>query len=608
MVSTTRNQIAIAVAPMKPVIMPSRRKLWGRSAIDVLASNECKSRSGKIRNHRVYSKRHCTPCLGARIAGLAPFSPIVPSRLPGLPHRFSNAQPLKMFSRTIRIAILLALTVCGATPTILESQTPKRTTTRRRARRPRPRAPAVPIVRYSTLSNSADLATTLSGLTGRTRGGMWGAMVVSLTRGDTLYALNAGEQMLPASTMKLLTSAIALDRFGPDYQFSTDALRDAAVGPDGTLTGNLYLRGDGDPALSGKFLPGGPSAPMNRLADLVASKGIRRVTGSVIGDATGFDDEKVPQGWLTRYLQASYAARVSALSLNENVVVVAVTPTAAGKPASVVLEPSTSAIPLVANVRTVAGVGARLAFRKQGDGTITASGSVGARTGTRRYVYIVEDPASFATGAFLNALIARGVRVDGGIRLGKTPPTATKVASLLSPPLASMIAAMNRESINHYAELLFRNAARGPQRNAVGSVANASGVLDSFFASKVGVDTSSLKFADGSGLSTIDRVTPRAQVQLLGYAHHAQWGPWLHSSLPVAGDSELLKRRMRNTPAEGNLHAKTGTTNDVIALAGYVTAVNGEVLAFSFLYNGRDRWTAKSMIDVMSETLASFGR
>jgi D-alanyl-D-alanine carboxypeptidase/D-alanyl-D-alanine-endopeptidase (penicillin-binding protein 4) len=514
-----------------------------------------------------------------------------------------------MFSRKIRIAILVALTVCGATPAILESQTQKRTTTRRRVRRPRSnRPPAVPVVRYGTPRSSADLATTLGGLTGRTRGGMWGVMVVSLSRGDTLFAYNAGEQMLPASTMKLLTSAIAFERFGPDYQFSTDALRDAAVGPDGTLTGNIYLRGDGDPALSGKFLPGGPSAPMNRLADLVASKGVKHVTGSVIGDASGFDDQKVPQGWLTRYLQASYAARVSALSLNENVVVVAVTPTSSGNPATVALEPSTSAIPLVANVRTVAGGGARLSFRKQGDGTIVASGSIGARTSTRRYVYIVEDPASFATGAFLNALIARGIKVDGGIRLGRTPPTATKVASLLSPPLASMIAAMNRESINHYAELLFRNAARGPKRDAVGSVANASGVLDSFFASKVGVDTSSLIFADGSGLSTIDRVTPRAQVQLLGYAHRAQWGPWLHSSLPVAGDSKLLRRRMRNTPAEGNLHAKTGTTNDVIALAGYVTAVNGEVLAFSFLYNGRDRWTAKSMIDVMSETLASFGR
>jgi serine-type D-Ala-D-Ala carboxypeptidase/endopeptidase (penicillin-binding protein 4) len=512
-----------------------------------------------------------------------------------------------MFSRKIQIAILVALTVFGATPTIVEAQTKKRTTTTRRRAKRRP-APAVPTVRYSAPRSSADVASTLAGLTGRTRGGTWGAMVISLTRGDTLYALNPGEEMLPASTMKLFTSAIAFETFGPNYRFSTDALRDAPVGPDGTLNGNLYIRGDGDPALSGKFLPGGASAPMNRLADLVAQQGIKHITGSVIGDATGFDDQKIPEGWLTRYLQASYAARVSALSLNENLIAVAVTPTAAGKPATVALEPSTSAIPLVSNVRTVAGSGARLSFRKLGNGTIQANGSIGTRAGTRKYVYIVEDPPSFATGAFMNALMARGVKVDGGVKLGKTPPTATKVTGLPSPALATMIAAMNRESINHYAELLFRDAARGPTRNAVGSVQNASSVLDKFFATKVGVDTSRLIFADGSGLSTLDRVTPRSQVQLLSYAHRASWGPWLHSSLPVAGNSELLKRRMRNTPAEGNLHAKTGTTNDVIALAGYVTAVNGEVLAFSFLYNGRDRWTAKSMIDVMSETLASFGR
>jgi D-alanyl-D-alanine carboxypeptidase/D-alanyl-D-alanine-endopeptidase (penicillin-binding protein 4) len=515
-----------------------------------------------------------------------------------------------MFSRKVRIAILVALAACGATPTILEAQTKKRaTTTRRRVRRPsRNRPPAVPVVRYSSPRSSADLATTLAGLTGRTRSGTWGAMVVSLTRGDTLYADNAGESMLPASTMKLLTSAVAFERFGPTYQFSTDALRDGSVGPDGTLTGNLYLRGDGDPALSGKFLPGGASAPMNRLADLVASQGINNVTGDVIGDASGFDDQKIPEGWLSRYLQASYAARVSALSLNENLVAVSVSPSSPGKPAIVTLEPSTSAIPLVANVRTVAGGGARLGFRKLGNGTIQANGSIGTRAGTRKYVYIVEDPASFATGAFRDALIARGIKVDGRIRLGRTPPTAVKVASLLSPPLAIMIAAMNRESINLYAELLFRNAARGPKRDAIGTVANASSVLEGFFASKIGIDTTRLFFADGSGLSTLDRVTPRAQVQLLGYAHRSSWGPWLHSSLPVAGDSELLKRRMRNTPAEGNLHAKTGTTNEVVALAGYVTAINGEVLAFSFLYNGRDRWVAKSMIDVMSESLASFGR
>src|SRR4051812_31389775 len=381
--------------------------------------------------------------------------------------------------------------------------------------------------------------------------------------------------MLPASTMKLLTSSIAFETFGPNYQFSTDALRDGAVGPDGTLTGNLYIRGDGDPALSGKFLPGGSAAPMNRLADLVVQKGIKRVTGNIIGDASGFDDQKIPEGWLSRYLQASYAARVSALSLNENLVAVAVTPTAPGKPAAVTLEPSTSAIPLVANVRTVAGGGARLGFRKLGNGTIQANGSIGARAGTRKYVYIVEDPASFTTGAFRDALVARGVQVDGGIQLGKTPAAAVKIAGLLSPPLASMIAAMNRESINHYAELLFRDAARGPKREGVGSVATASSVLDQFFATKVGADTTRLIFADGSGLSTLDRVTPRSQVQLLGYAHRSSWGPWLHSSLPVAGDSGLLKSRMKKTPAEGNLHAQTGTTKQGIGPAGDVQAGEG---------------------------------
>jgi serine-type D-Ala-D-Ala carboxypeptidase/endopeptidase (penicillin-binding protein 4) len=512
-----------------------------------------------------------------------------------------------MFSRKIRIAVLLALTALSTAPTLIEPQQTK-TTRRRVRRRPRNAVPAAPSVRYTVARSPDDLASSLSGLISRTKGGDWGVMVTSLTRGDTLFAQNAGEQMMPASTMKLLTSAIAFERFGPNYQFSTDALRDGPVGADGTLAGNIYLRGDGDPALSGKFLPGGPSAPMNRLADLVASKGIKHITGSVIGDATGFDDQKVPDGWLSRYLQASYAARISALSLNENLVAVAVTPTAPGQAAKVTLEPSSSAIPLTANVRTVAGGGARLGFRKASNGAITASGSIGVRAGTRRYVYIVEDPASFATGALRDALAARGVRVDGDVKLGRTPAGAVKVASLLSPPLASMIAAMNRESINIYAELFFRDAARGLQRDTVGSVANASHLLNTFFANKVGADTTKLIFSDGSGLSTLDRVTPRAQVQLLGYAHRASWGPWLHSSLPVAGDSELLKRRMRNTPAEGNLHAKTGTTNEVIALAGYVTAINGEVLAFSFLYNGRDRWTAKSMIDVMSETLASFGR
>jgi D-alanyl-D-alanine carboxypeptidase/D-alanyl-D-alanine-endopeptidase (penicillin-binding protein 4) len=166
---------------------------------------------------------------------------------------------------------------------------------------------------------------------------------------------------------------------------------------------------------------------------------------------------------------------------------------------------------------------------------------------------------------------------------------------------------MNRESINHYAELLFRDGARGSQRLVQGSVANGNRAMRQFLG-RVGADTNTVYNADGSGLSINDRVTARAMVQLLDYAHRVPWGPEFHASLPVAGKSGTQADRMKGSPAQGNLHAKTGTTNDVIALAGYVTATNGEVLAFSFIYNGHDRWTAKSTIDVMGETLASFGR
>ena len=221
---------------------------------------------------------------------------------------------------------------------------------------------------------------------------------------------------------------------------------------------------------------------------------------------------------------------------------------------------------------------------------------------------MIEDPALFTVGAFRDALVAAGVRVDGRIRLAPTPTGSVKVASLGSPPLARIVAAMNRESINHYAELLFRDAVRGPDRSAIGSVDLGAQLLRQFLADKVGAGSDAMTVTNGSGLSTLDRVTPRAMVDLLSYADRAPWSTAFHASLPVAGESELLKHRMRQTPAQGNLHAKTGTTEYVISLGGYVTAVDGEVLAFSFIYNGHDRWNAKTTIDGMGATLASFAR
>jgi serine-type D-Ala-D-Ala carboxypeptidase/endopeptidase (penicillin-binding protein 4) len=348
---------------------------------------------------------------------------------------------------------------------------------------------------------------------------------------------------------------------------------------------------------------------MQSLARAVAAAGVKHVHGDLIGDATAFEAQRIPTGWLRRYLASGYAARVSALSLNDNLMWVAVAPGVAGKPASVGLEPTSSAVPITNAVRTVAGSsGSSISVHSNPDGSVVARGWIGTRCGTRLYELVMEDPATFTAGAFRDALAAAGVTVDGKIRVAPTPQGAVKVASLPSPPLARIVAAMNRESINHYAELLFRDAVRGPERVTVGSADLGDAMLQKFMTDQVGAAADAVNVSDGSGLSTLDRITPRAMVDLLSYAHRSLWSAAFHASLPVAGESELLRNRMRQTPAQGNLHAKTGTTNEVISLGGYVTAIDGEILAFSFIYNGHDRWNAKSAIDGMGATLASFVR
>jgi D-alanyl-D-alanine carboxypeptidase/D-alanyl-D-alanine-endopeptidase (penicillin-binding protein 4) len=148
------------------------------------------------------------------------------------------------------------------------------------------------------------LSTAVADALGRhTRSGKWGAIIVSLSRGDTLFAQNADDMLQPASTLKMYTSAVALDRFGPEYRFRTPALRDAAVGPDGSLAGNLYIRGVGDPSLSPRFWH--DQNPMDALAQEIAATGLKHIRGDLVGDATAFDDKLVPDGWKASYLGAS---------------------------------------------------------------------------------------------------------------------------------------------------------------------------------------------------------------------------------------------------------------------------------------------------------------
>ena len=480
----------------------------------------------------------------------------------------------------------------------------RRTPSRRRTARRTPvrtaRSTPAP-TSWSSPRGASALNADLAGILGaHTRSGRWGVLVTSVTRGDTLFASNPDMLLKPASIMKMMTTGVALDRFGPDHKFTTQVLRSGAVN-NGVLEGNLFLRGGGDPSLSLRFWEG--ESPMDALARRIAATGIRHVKGAVIADESAFDSQRIPHGWKSTYLMSAYAAPVSALSLNENVVWIVARPE--NGRAVVELDPATTAIPVTSTVRLTGGSGGRIVARRNGDG-IQVSGTIGSRSAPRRYSLVVQEPPLFAAGALAASLQKAGIAVDGGVRAGSTPRGAEEVASLQSLPLANMVSFMNRESINHFAELLYRNAARKDGEQATAGTALEA--LRAFLQQKAGVHPSHVRVADGSGLSEADSLTARAMIHLLAYAHRAPWGPVFHASMPVAGESELMRRRMRSSPAQGNLHAKTGTTNSVVSLAGYVTALNGEVLAFAFIYNGNDRSNARATMDRMGPTLANFWR
>jgi D-alanyl-D-alanine carboxypeptidase/D-alanyl-D-alanine-endopeptidase (penicillin-binding protein 4) len=436
--------------------------------------------------------------------------------------------------------------------------------------------------------------------------GNWGVFVLSLSRGDTLFAHRPDEPFLPASTLKLFTAALALDRFGPDGRFETAVLSTGPVNSAGVLAGDLVLRGAGDPSLGGSASEPGAEPPMRTLARQVARLGVRRITGAVVGDPSAFEDRRVPDGWRSRYLQRSYAARVSALSFNENAIAVIVRPN--GVRASVEFDPPVSGIPLENVVKVLKGSrGGRVGVTQDSSlGAVRVSGWIGALSRPRRYTRVVENPELFAAGALRAALQAEGVEVDGNVRVGYAPDSAPVLASVPSPALERLVDQMNGESNNHYAELLLRNAARST--GAPGSAENANTLLRRFLYEKANVPPTAVFAADGSGLSTLDRITPRAMVHLLEYARRAPWGPVFERSLPVAGRTETLRHRMRRTAATGNLHAKTGTTSEVASLGGYVTARNGEEIAFAFIYNGSNQRRARSAIDQMGVALAKFTR
>ena len=453
------------------------------------------------------------------------------------------------------------------------------------------------------------------------RSAHWSVLVVSLDRGDTLVAVMPDSALAPASNMKLLTTAAALRELGPDFRYRTWLLTDGALA-DGELRGDLVLYGTGDPGISDRFYDS-KVAVFEELADQLIARGIRRVTGDLVGDASFLPGPLRPEGWEPDDLNDHFAAAISALSFNENVLSLRVEPAErSGWLPAVYTLPEHSGLVVDNRAVTAEGRGQLLIERDDPMAPIVVEGQIqrGGRAVWRELT--VSDPAAFAVAAFRAVLAERGVEVVGSDRVVREPagsllgghpitaPTTARgrtriLASHVSPPLREYLAVMNKKSHNLFTELVFRTVGR--VREGSGSpLASARAVASSMV--ELGVDTAGVIQLDGSGLSAGNRVRAKTLVGLLArMAASADWSEYW-ATLPEAGNRRELGRMYR-TPAAGNLRAKTGTIEGVSALSGVVTSQDGERLAFSILVNGTPSTTrAKRIENEIGVRLASFRR
>jgi serine-type D-Ala-D-Ala carboxypeptidase/endopeptidase (penicillin-binding protein 4) len=440
----------------------------------------------------------------------------------------------------------------------------------------------------------------------------WGARIQTAS-GKVLFERDAEKSFTPASNMKLYTTAAALDVFGPDHTWKTSVYTAKPVSKAGVLAGDLILYGRGDPNLSARFEAENPQkygdfyaaekiTAIEQLADQLKARGIKVITGNVIGDDSYFAGDKLGIGWEWDDLQFYYGAEVSALTINDNVITYVVTPgRRAGDAPKITTKPPTN-FPVILNHATTSASGTTRigAYRQLDTNIVEFFGTIPRNAKEFEVEIAVHDPASFAATLLKEALQRRGIRISGrvlhwdAVARVKNPfdeSKLTELANVQSQPLATLLKVVNKPSQNLHTELLLRQLGGPHGGYELDEYGRPKPTLTraiearKLFLQKAAVDLTGLSLRDGSGLARSDLVTPRATARLLEFMSTHPHFTIFRESLPVAGFDGTLERRMKGMPAEGNVRAKTGSLTYVNALSGYLTTARGQVVIFSFYGN-----------------------
>ena len=442
---------------------------------------------------------------------------------------------------------------------------------------------------------------------------LWAVVVQAAASGEMIYRLNPTKLVMPASNMKILTLAASADRLGWDYVFET---RLFATGPieRGVLRGDLIVVGSGDPTINGR--DGSPRRVFVDWAARLKAAGITAIDGRIVGDDRAFDAEGLGRGWAWDYLADGYAAKVSALQYNEDLVGVVIRPGAAvGAPASIEIRPGGSGL-TVENAVTTSAAGGRAdvdARRLPGSGRLRISGTVPLGPGETSMTASVDDPAQFFLQECHDTLVGEGMLIRNGPILWNqaAAPPALERAQLLfahrSPPLSEIAVTLMKVSQNLYAETLLRALGAG---TGDGSARAGQDVVRDVLTGW-GVPADAYVLADGSGLSRYNYVTADTIASILKrMATDPRHAARFEATLPIVGKDGTLARRMRGTLAENNVKAKTGSIANVRAMSGYVTTRDGERLIFSIIANNFNvpTQTIDAAVDAAVVRLAEFER
>jgi D-alanyl-D-alanine carboxypeptidase/D-alanyl-D-alanine-endopeptidase (penicillin-binding protein 4) len=438
----------------------------------------------------------------------------------------------------------------------------------------------------------------------------WGIVIHSLARDERLHELNARKLLIPASTMKLVTVAAAAEAVGWDFTFETTLLAAGAIS-NGVLQGDLVVTGSGDPTVLGRAGESDFSAWIHA----VRQHGIRRVEGRIVGDDNAVEEPRPGFAWAWNDLGYTYGALAGALNLSENRVEFTVRPAAAeGLPAFVEGEERASDLPFANRTVTGPAGSSELLWpeMRPGDTHLTITGSIplGAKPATVSVA--TGNPTIWFARALRHQLLSSGITVLGyavDVDDMETRPDGslgTVIHTHRSQPLREIVKPLLKDSINLYAEAVLR-LATGPAgaRTTDEGVAATRRRLETW-----GVPADGIQMVDGSGLSRRDVVAPDTLLAILQRMHDPSGSsPWMQA-LAVAGRDGTLDARLKGTPAEGNVIAKTGSLSNVRTLAGYVRTADGEPLAFVIMVNNFEGApsAATGAIDRVVTSLASFSR